>query len=106
MSTVMVEMPVQSLQQRLDALERANVVRMQRKMLKAELKAGRVTVVAVLCDPPAFVATMKVCDLLLAAPKLGRVKVNKILGRCGVSPSKSVGGLTVRQRSVLAEWLR
>ena len=37
--------------------------------------------------------------MLLAVPKYGRVKVNKMLLTCRISPSKTIGGLSERQRS-------
>ncbi|MGO9685497.1 MAG: hypothetical protein ACLPTZ_23465 [Beijerinckiaceae bacterium] len=35
-------------------------------------------------------------------PKIGKVKATTILERCRVSPSKTFGGLTDRQRAELA----
>lgn len=95
-----------SLQQRLDALDRANVVRGRRAQLKRDLKAGRVSIDALLLDPPDYLATAKVFDLLLHVPKYGRVKVNKVLTQCRVAPSKTVGGLSPRQRDELVALLR
>jgi hypothetical protein len=40
-------------------------------------------------------------DVLMAAPKYGRVKAARIMERCRVSPSKTVGGLSDRQRREL-----
>jgi hypothetical protein len=79
----------------------ANRIRTYRAELKDELKSGEKQLVAVLLDPPAEVETMKVLDLMLAAPKIGRVKANKVLTRERVSPSKTVGGLSSRQRAQL-----
>ncbi len=45
-------------------------------------------------------------DLLLAVPKYGRVKVNKILSQCRISPSKTLGGLSERQRGELVTLMR
>ena len=45
--------------------------------------------------------TAKVFDMILAVPKYGRVKANKILGQCRISPSKTIGGLSQRQRAEL-----
>lgn len=98
--------PDRSLLQRMTALERANDIRFRRADLKRDLKAGRVTIYALLLDPPACIDTMKLGDLLLAVPSLGRVKVNKALSRCQISPSKSIGGLTVRQRDEVVALLR
>ncbi len=57
-------------------------------------------------DPPDYVETAKVFDMLLAVPKYGRVKVNKILTQCRISPSKTIGGLSQRQRAELVSLLR
>ena len=97
--------PDRSLTQRRDALERANIVRIRRSQLKRDIKAGRVNVIALLANPPEYVETMKVFDLLLAVPTVATVKANKILTQCRVSPSKTVGGLSVRQRAELATLL-
>jgi hypothetical protein len=47
-----------------------------------------------------------VFDMLLAVPKYGRVKVNKVLQQCRISPSKTIGGLSQRQRTELVSMLR
>lgn len=98
--------PERSLQQRLDALGRANKIRTKRAVLKQDIKFGRKTVVGILADVPAWTETMKVYDLMLAAPKYGRVKVNKILTQCRISPSKTVGGLSERQRTELISLIK
>jgi hypothetical protein len=98
--------PERSLHQRMDALARANEVRTQRAQLKRDLKAGRLTIHQLLLRPPEYVETAKVFDMLLAVPKYGRVKVNKILAHCRISPSKTIGGLSERQRSELVSLLR
>lgn len=97
--------PDRSLQQRLAALERANDVRHYRAELKRDLYARRRDVRWILAAPPSEVLTMRVFDLLLAVPKCGRVKVNKILNAVKIAPSKKVGGLTDRQRAELVERL-
>jgi S13-like protein len=98
--------PERSLVQRMEALQRANDVRSQRARLKRDLKAGRQPIHELLLDPPEFLETAKVFDLLLAVPKYGRVKVNKILTLCRVSPSKTIGGLSERQRRELVALMR
>ena len=94
--------PERSLDQRIDALKRANEVRALRAQLKRELKAGRVSIGALLLDAPPYLQTAKVFDMLLALPKYGSVKATKILQGCRVSPSKTFGGLSERQRTELA----
>ena len=98
--------PERSLNQRMDALARANDIRTARAQLKRDLKAGRTTIHDLLAHPPDYVETAKVFDMLLAVPKYGRVKVNKILTTCRISPSKTIGGLSERQRTELVTLLR
>ena len=98
--------PERSLVQRMDALQRANQIRTRRAQLKKDLKGGRVSIHTLLLDPPEYLQTAKVFDMLLAVPKYGRVKVNKVLQQCRISPSKTIGGLSQRQRSELVSLLR
>jgi hypothetical protein len=98
--------PERSLNQRMDALQRANEIRTRRAQLKRDLKGGRVSIHMLLLDPPEFLETAKVFDMLLAVPKYGRVKANKVLGTCRISPSKTIGGLSERQRNELVSLLR
>lgn len=90
----------------MEALKRANDIRSARARLKKDLKAGRVTINNLLHDPPEYVMTAKVFDMLLAVPKYGRVKTNRILNGCRISPSKTIGGLSERQRAELVSQLR
>ena len=98
--------PERSLQQRMDALERANNVRTRRANLKRDLKAGRRNIHDLIMNPPDYIFTMKLWDLMMATPKFGRVKVNKTLAQMRISPSKTVGGLSDRQRSEICSFLR
>ena len=98
--------PERSLTQRMEALRRANDIRTRRAQLKRDLKGSRVSIHQLLLDPPAYVETAKVFDMLLAVPKYGRVKANKVLTQCRISPSKTIGGLSERQRSELVAMLR
>ena len=92
--------------QRMRALRRANDIRTRRAQLKRDLKAGKVKVETLLLDPPDWVMSAKVFDMILAVPKYGRVKANKILAQCRISPSKTIGGLSQRQRAELVQMLR
>jgi len=98
--------PERSLNQRMDALQRANQIRTRRAQLKRDLKGGRVSIHTLLLDPPEYLLTAKVFDMLLAVPKYGRVKTNRILNQCRISPSKTIGGLSERQRTELVSQLR
>lgn len=98
--------PERSLNQRMDALARANAIRTQRAQLKRDLKAGRVSIHQLLTEPPDYLETAKVFEMLLAVPKYGRVKANKVLVACRISPSKTIGGLSERQRTELVMLLK
>ena len=88
------------------ALNRANEIRTKRAQLKRDLKAGKMKVEKLLLDPPDWVLSAKAFDMILAVPKYGRVKANKILNVCRISPSKTIGGLSERQRAELVHLLR
>ena len=90
-----------SLDQRMDALRRANDIRVKRAQLKKDLKLGQLRIDEILRDPPEYVSTAKVLDMLMAVPKFGRVKAARFLNQCRISQSKTVGGLSERQRAEL-----
>src|SRR3989442_13676341 len=98
--------PERSLTQRMEALKRANQIRTKRAKLKKDLRAGNVSAQSILLSPPEYLLTAKVSEMLLAVPKFGQVKVNKILTQCRISPSKTIGGLSPRQRAELVSYLR
>lgn len=64
------------------------------------------TIHDLLSSPPEYVMTAKVFDMLLAVPKYGRVKANRVLNQCRISPAKTIGGLSERQRGELVAMLR
>ncbi|MGL6278812.1 MAG: integration host factor, actinobacterial type [Gaiella sp.] len=93
--------PARSLDQRMEALKRANDIRVRRAQLKKDLKDGTAHIEDILLDPPDWVSTAKVFDMLMAVPKFGRVKAARLLNQCRISQSKTVGGLSERQRGEL-----
>lgn len=100
-----IKAPERSLQQRMSALENANEIRTYRAQLKRDLKSGKINALKLLIDPPEKLETMKIFDLLLAVPKIGRTKANKMLMQCRISPSKTIGGLSERQRTEMVSML-
>ena len=95
--------PARSLEQRREALAKGNVHRTKRAELKCEIAAGRKRIGDVLLEPvPDWAATMKIADLLRSVPGVGKVKVDKTLRALTISHSKTLAGLTDRQRSELA----
>ena len=90
----------------MEALQKANEIRSRRAQLKKDLKSGDADILEVLTNPPEFLMTAKVIDLLLVVPKFGRVKATRVLTRCRISQAKTVGGLSDRQRAELIELLQ
>ena len=54
--------PARSRDQRMDALKRANDIRVKRAQLKRDLKDGQASIEEILRKPPEYVATAKVFD--------------------------------------------
>lgn len=110
-----------SLQQRRDALAEANRIRSLRARGKEVLAVDRswdalIALVEAL-KPPRDAdgapigsshdwETAKIYNVLVASRMIGVTKANTILKRAKVSPSKTLGGLTFRQRRELANVLR
>jgi hypothetical protein len=80
-------------------------VRQHGAQLKRDLRQAPCAIDEVLAEPPAFVHTANVAKLLLSVLTYGRVKVNKLLARCRIAPSKMIGGLSQRPRDELASVL-
>jgi hypothetical protein len=97
----LLSIPARSLQQRLGALAKANEVRVARARLKRDLASGAITLTQVLRDPPACARTARLRELLLACPKFGPSKVERVLSRCRIAPAKTIAGLSERQRAEL-----
>jgi hypothetical protein len=98
--------PVQIGEQRRRALaSQANEVRSARATLKKQLAAGTIQLAQILAAPPAVLETTRLRDLLIAVPKIGPVKAARILAYCRIAHSKTLGGLTDRQRRELISLL-
>jgi len=93
--------PQRSASQQMQALAIANQTRTYRARLKGDIKLGRVSATGILAAPPEQTQTMKVFDVLMAMPMIGRVKATAMLRRANVSPSKTIAGLSDRQRREL-----
>jgi hypothetical protein len=89
------------LEQRMEALERANEIRRRRARLKRDLKAGRKAIEDVLRDPPDYLSSATILDLVMWTPKRKRVKAGQVLRRCHITPTRTVGALTERQRQII-----
>jgi hypothetical protein len=91
--------------QRLQALERANEIRLARAELKRRIAYGSVSAGEVILAPPLEANSWAIGDLLLSQRRWGSTRCRKFLMRNQISETKPVGALTDRQRRVLAEQL-
>jgi hypothetical protein len=98
--------PERSVAQRREALEHANAIRVYRAGLKRDVFAARVDADDLLARQVPSLETMKVLELMMAVPAMGRVKASKVFQRLGISYSKTIGGLSARQRTQLCAVLR
>lgn len=91
--------------QRLQALERANEIRLARAELKRRIAYGTVSAAEVILEPPSEATSWAIGDLLLSQRRWGSTRCRKFLLRNQISETKPVGALTERQRRVLAHQL-
>ena len=94
-----------SLESRMTALGHANKVRSARAKLKQDLREGKVRLEQILATDADYLASAEVFDLLVAVPKIGPVKTGHLLTIAHISPCKTVGALSERQRARLIELL-
>jgi hypothetical protein len=85
----------------MEALARANKVRLARAALKRDVSAGRRSITEVIMDSPWEVESMSLGELLCAQRRWGRARSRKLLSSTALSEGKQVGTLTERQRRIL-----
>jgi hypothetical protein len=91
--------------QHLQALERANAVRLARAALKRAIACGEVSAADVIRDAPWEAESMTVADLLTSQRRWGQTRCRRFLQMIPLSESKTVGSMTDRQRRAAAELL-
>lgn len=95
------KIPDRTSEERLTALERANLIRFARADTKRDLKSGKLSIYDLLMDPTEAQKGAKVEEMLLAVRGMGRIKVNRVMREAGISRSKTLVGLTHGQRDRL-----
>lgn len=94
-----------SLDQKRAALRKANQVRFARAALKRRLATKEIRPAQVLADPPACALGMRAFDVIRARGGWGVSKTRRLMVSARVSESKTVGGLSDRQRAELVQLL-
>jgi hypothetical protein len=85
----------------MEALARANQVRLARAALKRDISAGRRCVIGVIEDSPWEANSMSLSELLCSQRRWGRARSRKLLSAAALGEGKKVGTLTERQRRIL-----
>ena len=91
--------------QHLQALQRANAVRLARAELKRKVAEGDVSVAEVILSSPWEAESMSVSDLLTSQRRWGSTRCRKFLQCVPIPENKPIGTLTDRQRHALAQLL-
>ena len=92
--------------QYMQALQRANEVRLARAGLKRQVASGELSVAEVLLGSHWEAENMTISDLLMAQRRWGTTRCRKLLQCIPMSENKTVGSMTDRQRHALAGLLR
>nr|WP_232532835.1 integration host factor, actinobacterial type [Nesterenkonia alkaliphila] len=89
------------------ARKKALAARSERAEVKRGFGAGTLSFESVLqrADSSEAVARLKTIELLEALPGVGKVTATRILEDLGVSVNRRLGGLGVKQRRALTEYL-
>ena len=88
-------------EQCMEALARANQVRLARAALKRDIGAGRRSVIEVIVESPWEADSMSLSELLCSQRRWGRARSRKLLSSAALGEGKKVGTLTERQRRIL-----
>jgi hypothetical protein len=88
--------------QHMQALQRANEVRLARAELKREVAKGTITVAEVILNGPSEAASMTIAELLTSQRRWGTTRCSKFLAGIGMPETKTVQSMTERQRDLLA----
>ena len=88
--------------QSLAALDLANQYRIERARIKKAVKSGEVPIIDLIVDPPPAVRTMTVHKLLMAQAGWGKQRATAACRDVAITDTKTLGGLTDRQRQVVA----
>jgi hypothetical protein len=85
----------------MQALARANKVRLARARLKRQVGAGEISAIEVVREIPWEAQTMPIGELLCSQRRWGRARSRKLLMSIHLSEAKPLGSLTPRQCRLL-----
>jgi hypothetical protein len=91
--------------QHMQALARANRVRLARAELKRSIARGEIEAADVVRDCPWETESMTLAELLTSQRRWGRTRARKFLVSLALNENKRLGTLTTRQRALLSSEL-
>ncbi len=98
----MLKLPVLTLNEKKEALEKAQKMRSERKEIREQLKTGRMALSEVLSrDNDEVMGKMRVAYLLASLPRVGKTTAKKVMDEIGIDESRRVQGLGKRQKEAL-----
>jgi len=97
-------LPKLTLEEKRQALKKAQLMRSKRAEIRQELKKGNLTLTEVLNrSDDEVIGKMRVAYLLQSLPKIGKVRCRKIMEDIGIDESRRIQGLGSRQKQALIE---
>ncbi|MGA2469762.1 MAG: hypothetical protein ABSG64_03635 [Solirubrobacteraceae bacterium] len=91
--------------QHMQALQRANEVRLARAELKRRVAEGETSVAQIVLSAPWEVDTMAVAELLMSQRRWGHTRARRFLAGIPMAETKTIGSMTDRQRQTLSAML-
>jgi hypothetical protein len=91
--------------QHMQALRRANEIRLARSELKKNVARGDTAAAAVILTCPWEAESMTIFELLTSQRRWGATRARKFCGGIGMPETKTIGSMTERQQSLLAAML-
>jgi len=85
--------PRLSTEERTRASQAAIAARRDRSAVKDQLRAGAITIFDAINDPRESIRKMRVRELLLAVPGMGEKRVDTLMERVGISPTRRIQGI-------------
>ncbi|HHV79810.1 MAG TPA: integration host factor [Firmicutes bacterium] len=94
-------LPTLSIDEKKEALQKAQAMRKKRSELRNALKKGEVTLSDILASEDEVTSRMRVSYLLRSLPRVGKIKAQKIMEEIGIDEARRIQGLGKRQREAL-----
>lgn len=102
----MATLPNLTPEQKIKALQKAQLMRSKRAELRAKLKKGAISLEEVLkASDDEVISKMRVAYLIQSLPQVGKVTSKKIMEDIGINENRRVQGLGKRQVDALLERL-